>query len=189
MRRGLELNVLECPNCGGRMRFVAAILTTSAIRRILRHLGLRADPVELAPASIAPVTTRGPPLIAGPSAPQFAQNTLYLNCSTPRKRVDSRYLLRIAPHRTLQGTVRGCRRGRSARRASWQRRSPLHMTGKSSLRSNRQANSGNPSPRSTHQAGVGKTSNLHLGVTRARCTPPSEPDPRRRHRETRIGHA
>jgi hypothetical protein len=28
MRRGLEVDVLQCPNCGGRMRFVAAIMLT-----------------------------------------------------------------------------------------------------------------------------------------------------------------
>jgi hypothetical protein len=49
MRRGLDIDVLECPACGGRLRFVAAIMLSSAIRRILRHLGLRSDPVELAP--------------------------------------------------------------------------------------------------------------------------------------------
>ena len=48
MRRGLDIDVLECPDCGGRLRFVAAILLSSAIRRILRHLGLPSDPVELA---------------------------------------------------------------------------------------------------------------------------------------------
>jgi hypothetical protein len=54
MRRGLEIDVLQCPDCGGRMRFVAAIMLSSAIRRILRHLGLPADPVELAPARAPP---------------------------------------------------------------------------------------------------------------------------------------
>ena len=54
MRRGLEIDVLECPACGGRMRFVAAIMLASAIRRILRHLGLPSDPVELAPARAPP---------------------------------------------------------------------------------------------------------------------------------------
>jgi hypothetical protein len=54
MRRGLEIDVLQCPNCGGRMRFVAAIMLSSAIRRLLRHLGLPADPVELAPARAPP---------------------------------------------------------------------------------------------------------------------------------------
>jgi hypothetical protein len=54
MRRGLEIDVLECPECGGRMRFVAAIMLASAIRRILRHLGLPSDPVELAPARAPP---------------------------------------------------------------------------------------------------------------------------------------
>jgi hypothetical protein len=54
MRRGLDLDVLQCPNCGARMRFVAAILLSSTIRRILCHLGLPADPVGLAPARSPP---------------------------------------------------------------------------------------------------------------------------------------
>jgi hypothetical protein len=54
MRRGLDIDVLECPDCGGRLRFVAAILLSSAIRRILRHLGLPSDPVALAPARAPP---------------------------------------------------------------------------------------------------------------------------------------
>ena len=36
------------------MRFMAAIMLASAIRRILRHLGLPSDPVELAPARAPP---------------------------------------------------------------------------------------------------------------------------------------
>jgi hypothetical protein len=54
MRRGLDIDVLECPDCGGRLRFVAAILLSSAIRRILRHLGVPSDPVQLAPARAPP---------------------------------------------------------------------------------------------------------------------------------------
>jgi hypothetical protein len=50
MRRGLEIDVLECPDCGGRLRFVAAILLSSATPRILLHIGLPSDPVQLAPA-------------------------------------------------------------------------------------------------------------------------------------------
>ncbi len=54
MRRGLDIDVLECPASGGRMRFMAAIMLVSAIRRTLRHLGLPSDPVELAPARAPP---------------------------------------------------------------------------------------------------------------------------------------
>ena len=54
MRRGLDIDVLQCPDCGGRLRFVAAILLSSAIRRILHHLGLPSDRVELAPARAPP---------------------------------------------------------------------------------------------------------------------------------------
>ena len=53
MRRGFGLDVLACP-CGGRMRFVAVILKTTAVRRILRHLGLPSNPVEPAPARSPP---------------------------------------------------------------------------------------------------------------------------------------
>ena len=54
MRRGLDIDVLECPDCGGRRRFVAAIMLSSTIRRILRRLGLRSEPVELASARAPP---------------------------------------------------------------------------------------------------------------------------------------
>ncbi len=54
MRRGLDIDVLQCPDCGGRLRFVAAILLSSVTRRILRHLSLPSDPVELAPARAPP---------------------------------------------------------------------------------------------------------------------------------------
>jgi hypothetical protein len=64
MRRGLDIDVLQCPECGGRLRFVAAILRSTAIERILRHLGLPADPVELAPARNANWAPR-PRLFAG----------------------------------------------------------------------------------------------------------------------------
>jgi len=54
IRRGLDIDVLECPACGGRLRFMAAIVLSSAIGRILRHLGLPSDRVELAPARAPP---------------------------------------------------------------------------------------------------------------------------------------
>jgi hypothetical protein len=54
MRRGLDIDVLECPDCRERLRFVAAIMLSSAIHRILRHLGLPSEPVELAPARAPP---------------------------------------------------------------------------------------------------------------------------------------
>ena len=54
MRRGLDIDVLESPDCGGRLRFVAAIMLSTAVPRILRHLGLPSDPVELAPARAPP---------------------------------------------------------------------------------------------------------------------------------------
>ena len=50
MRRGLDIDVLERSHCGARLRFVAAILISSAIRPILSSLDLRSGPVELAPA-------------------------------------------------------------------------------------------------------------------------------------------
>ena len=37
MRRGLDLDVLECPRCGARMALVATILSPSVTRRILER--------------------------------------------------------------------------------------------------------------------------------------------------------
>jgi hypothetical protein len=52
MRRAFDLDVLQCPRCGGRMRLVALVRDTRATHRILRHLGMRAHPPPIAPAHI-----------------------------------------------------------------------------------------------------------------------------------------
>ena len=54
MRRGLDIDVLDCPRCGGRLRFIAAVLEPAAVRRILDHLGLPSEPVRLHPARAPP---------------------------------------------------------------------------------------------------------------------------------------
>jgi Putative transposase len=48
MRRVFEVDVLVCDHCGGRMRILAAIHSTEAIRGILECLGLpsRAPPIS-----------------------------------------------------------------------------------------------------------------------------------------------
>ena len=40
MHRAFAIDVLACPNCGGRMRLVGTLHDPAAIRRILAHLGL-----------------------------------------------------------------------------------------------------------------------------------------------------
>jgi hypothetical protein len=59
MQRGLQIDTLACPTCGGRFRHIANIMTRDAIRRILRHLGLQAEPPDLEP----------PPPAARPARP------------------------------------------------------------------------------------------------------------------------
>ncbi len=54
MRRGLDIDALECPKCHGLSRFIAAIVKPAVVRRILRSLGLPAEPVALAPARAPP---------------------------------------------------------------------------------------------------------------------------------------
>ena len=54
MRRGLDLDVLHCPGCGGRLRFIAAIIQQSAVRRILEHLQLPTEPRRPSPARAPP---------------------------------------------------------------------------------------------------------------------------------------
>jgi hypothetical protein len=49
MRRVFAVDVLECPQCRGRMRILAAIHSLSAIRAILECVGLPARPPPIAP--------------------------------------------------------------------------------------------------------------------------------------------
>jgi len=43
-RWSFALDVLACPDCGGRLRFLAAIEDRTLIDKILRHLELPIDP-------------------------------------------------------------------------------------------------------------------------------------------------
>jgi len=49
LERTFALDVLACPDCGGRLRFVATIEDRAVIEKILRHLGLPIDPPPPAP--------------------------------------------------------------------------------------------------------------------------------------------
>ena len=40
----------HCPNCGGELKIIAAILETPVIEKILTHLGLQARALPRAPA-------------------------------------------------------------------------------------------------------------------------------------------
>jgi hypothetical protein len=40
MRRAVDLDVLRCPRCAGRMQLIATIEDPGVIQRILSHLGL-----------------------------------------------------------------------------------------------------------------------------------------------------
>ena len=42
--RVYEIDVLDCPDCGGRLRIVSAIEDPSVIRKILSHLGVASSP-------------------------------------------------------------------------------------------------------------------------------------------------
>ena len=43
MRRVFELDVLECPKCGGRMEMIAVITEPSTIKKILTSVGFPGD--------------------------------------------------------------------------------------------------------------------------------------------------
>ena len=49
LRRTFGLDVLACPDCGGRLRLVATIADPRVIARILAHLGLPLEPPCPAP--------------------------------------------------------------------------------------------------------------------------------------------
>jgi len=50
LQRTFAIDVLACLECGGRLRFVAAIDDAAVIDKILRHLGL---PTEMPKAALA----------------------------------------------------------------------------------------------------------------------------------------
>lgn len=54
LKRVFEVDVLECPRCGGRMRILCAIHPPAAIRRILDCLHLPSRPPPIASAAPAP---------------------------------------------------------------------------------------------------------------------------------------
>ena len=50
LKRVFELDLEHCPNCGGALKIIAAILEQPAIEKILTHLGLQARAPPRAPA-------------------------------------------------------------------------------------------------------------------------------------------
>jgi uncharacterized protein YbaR (Trm112 family) len=54
MRRTFGIDVLACPQCGGRLRLLALIAHQPIVERILRHLGLPTERPEPRPARASP---------------------------------------------------------------------------------------------------------------------------------------
>jgi uncharacterized protein YbaR (Trm112 family) len=50
LRRTFEIDVLACPECGGRLRLLATIEQPAVVRKILSHLGIPAECPEPLPA-------------------------------------------------------------------------------------------------------------------------------------------
>ena len=50
LKRVFEMDMQRCPNCGGELKVIAAILDRAVIERILDHLGLPARAPPRAPA-------------------------------------------------------------------------------------------------------------------------------------------
>ena len=50
LKRVSEIDMAHCPNCGGELRIIAAILEQHVIESILTHLGLQARAPPRAPA-------------------------------------------------------------------------------------------------------------------------------------------
>jgi hypothetical protein len=58
-KRSFQIDVLACPECGGRLRLLATIEDPAVIRKILSHLGIATECPKPAPA-------RPPPAATGP---------------------------------------------------------------------------------------------------------------------------
>ncbi len=50
LKRVFEIDLEHCPNCGGELKIIAAILEQPVIEKILTHLGLQARAPSWAPA-------------------------------------------------------------------------------------------------------------------------------------------
>jgi hypothetical protein len=50
LRRSLDVDVLQCPKCQGRLRVLAVITEREPVRRILAHLGVPTDAPPVARA-------------------------------------------------------------------------------------------------------------------------------------------
>ena len=50
LKRVFEIDIEHCPNCGGQLKIIAAILESAVIERILTHLRLQARAPPRAPA-------------------------------------------------------------------------------------------------------------------------------------------
>lgn len=54
MRRAFGIDVLQCPNCGGPLKLLVAVISPPAIRAILASLGLATEAPALRPARAPP---------------------------------------------------------------------------------------------------------------------------------------
>ncbi len=50
LKRDFQIDLEHCPNCGGELKIIAAIMEAPVIERILTHLGLQARAPPRAPA-------------------------------------------------------------------------------------------------------------------------------------------
>ena len=50
LKRVFEIDMAHCPNCGGELKIIAAIMEQPVIEKILTHLGLQARAPPRAPA-------------------------------------------------------------------------------------------------------------------------------------------
>ena len=59
MLRSFGLDVLSCPRCKARLRFVAVIHDRKEVRRLLQSLHLWSDPIPIRPARAPPGLPEG----------------------------------------------------------------------------------------------------------------------------------
>ena len=50
LKRVLEIDLEHCPNCGGELKIIAAILEAPVVEWVLTHLGLQARAAPRVPA-------------------------------------------------------------------------------------------------------------------------------------------
>jgi len=95
LKRVFEIDMAHCPNCGGELEIIAAILEQPVIEKILTHLGLQADCGRRSAPARGPAPQEGfalaSPNAACKSGRRRTRQPIGRNCKRPERLQPTRF--------------------------------------------------------------------------------------------------